>query len=85
MNMIANFMGNLMDKEKATIDTIKMAMQEVAEETGLNHREFGFFIQPKTKDFDFKIYIVKINPTTGAIGAIVREITVKEIVGEAEE
>ncbi len=83
MNILGKMMGGLFDKEKATIDTIKNAMVEVAEEYGLKHTEFAFFIQPKTEEFDFKVYITKLD--NGKPTGILREITVKEIVGTQEE
>lgn len=82
MNMLSKMMGGLFDKEQATIDTIKSAMSEVAEEYGLKHTDFAFFIQPKTEKFDFKVYITKLE--NGKPTGILREITVKEIVGETD-
>lgn len=79
MGFLDGMLGGLFDKEKATIDTIKSAMTEVAEEYGLKHTEFAFFIQPKTEEFDFKVYITKLD--NGKPTGILREITVKEIVG----
>lgn len=72
-------LGGLFDKEQATIDTIKSAMAEVAEEYNLKHTDFAFFIQPKTQEFDFKVYITKLD--NGKPTSLLREITVKEIVG----
>ena len=84
MNMFANMMGQFIDKEQATIDTIKDAMAEVAEENKLTHKDFCFMIQPKTEQFDFKVYIVKLSSEGKPVG-ILREITVKEIVGTDDE
>jgi hypothetical protein len=80
MNIFGQMMGSFINKEKATIETIQSAMADVAEEYNLTHTDFAFFIQPKTKEFDFKVYITKLE--NGKPTGIIREITVKEIVGE---
>lgn len=76
MNMFANLMGGLVDKEQITYDTIQETLENVAEELGCNYKDFFIMIKPLNDDFDMKFYIYKLE---SGVPKMVREITLKEI------
>jgi len=76
MNMFANLMGGLVDKEQITYDTIQTTLEDVAEELGCNYKDFFIMIKPTNDDFDMKFFIYKLE---NGVPKMVREITLKEI------
>ena len=76
MNMLANLMGGLIDKEKITHDTIQSTLENVAEELGCSFKDFFIMIKPTDETYTMKFYIYKM--VDGAPKPI-REITLKEI------
>ncbi len=77
--MLGNILGNIFDKEKMVKDMIQSTLEDVAEELGCKHDELFIMIKPTTAEFDFKCYIYK-----GLPPVCVRQITIKEILGDAE-
>ncbi len=78
--MLDKLLGNIFDKEKMVKDMIQSTLENVAEELGCKHDEFFIMIKPTKEDFDFKCHIYKGTPPVH-----VRQITIKEILGEDEE
>lgn len=81
--MFDKLLGSLVDKEQASKDAITDALEAAAAEFGLKHDELTFMIRPINAEFEFKVWIVRLE--NGAPKKVLREITVKEIVGEADE
>lgn len=81
--MLGNLLGGFVDKEQITKDYITDALEIVAKENGLTDKEICFMIKPTNNKFEFKIYAVKV--VDNKPGALIREITVKEIVSETDE
>lgn len=77
MNMFGDLLGGLIDKEKATFDTIQNALENIAEELQCSHTEFFVIMKPVDKDFSPKFYIYKMEGNK-----FIREITIKEILSE---
>jgi hypothetical protein len=76
MNMFANLMGGLVDKEQITFNTIQGTLENVAEELGCNYKDFFIMIMPVDENFVMKFYIYKLD---NGVPKPVREITLKEI------
>jgi len=76
MNMFADLMGGLVDKEQITYDTIQTTLEDVAEELGCSYKDFFIMIKPTNDDFDMKFFIYKLE---NGVPKMVREITLKEI------
>lgn len=76
MNMFANLMGGLVDKEQITYDTIQETLENVAEELGCNYKDFFIMIKPTNDDFNMKFFIYKLE---NGVPKMIREITLKEI------
>ena len=79
MNMFANLMGGLVDKEKITHDTIQTTLENIAEELNCNWNEFFVMIKPYNGDFEMVFYIY--HQKHGEAPKFVREISLKEILG----
>lgn len=89
--MLEQLFGGLIDKEKVAYDAIKNTLEEVAEEfkqKGLpcSPDDFIIGIKPTDHKFNFKCFIMKATPNFVASvpATIVREITIKEIIGGDE-
>ncbi len=82
--MFANMMGGLVDKEQITKDYITDALALAAKEFNLDRSELIFIIRPIKEDFTFKVYISQCEPATGMPKKFLREITISEIVSDAE-
>jgi hypothetical protein len=78
MNMFADLMGGLVDKEKITHDTIQNTLENVAEELGCSFNDFFIMIKPVNEDFDMKFYIYKM---INGVPNPIREISLKEVLG----
>lgn len=76
MNMFSNLMGNFIDTEKITHDTIQSTLQDVAEELNCSYKDFFIMIKPIDETFTMKFYIYKLE--NGAPKPI-RELPLKEI------
>ena len=76
MNMFANLMGGLVDKEKITHDTIQETLENVAEELGCGYQDLWIMIKPIDETFSMKFYVYQM--IEGKPKPI-REITLKEI------
>ena len=80
---LQDLLGGFVDKEQITRDYITDAIEAVGKENGLTNKEICFMIKPTNEKFDFKIYAVKVVDNKPA--NIIREVTIKEIVSDAEE
>lgn len=73
-------------KVNAIKDTIKDSLEDVQAELGCTHSDFVIMIKPTNEEHEFKLYIVKANgellKSIAIPGTVVREITLKEIVGD---
>lgn len=83
MNMFANLMGGLVDKEKITHDTIQNTLEDIAEELGCRYSDFFVMIKPTDSDFNMKFYIY--HTPENSVPKFVREISLKEILGGESE
>jgi len=79
--MLGNLLGNLFDKEEIVRATIQKTLINVSEELKCNEKELFIMIKPFNEDFDFKCYIYKIEQSP----KLVREISLKEILGDGNE
>lgn len=77
MNMFANLMGGLIDKEAITQETISNTIQDLSEEFACKPDELFIMIKPKNEKCDFSCWVYKMEP--GPV--LKREITLKEILG----
>ena len=77
--MFDKILGNLVDKEAATIETIKDALTDLSEELSLPFSKFFIMIKPVDEKFNFKLHVYVLNESN--VPQFVRELTVKEIVG----
>jgi hypothetical protein len=76
--MLGELLGGLVDKEKATRETITNSFEDFAEELEVSHNELFITIKPKDEKFGFVIHLYKIvdgKPT------VIREVPLKEITG----
>ena len=80
MNMFSNMMGGLINKEQITHDTIQSTLEDIAEELNCSYNDFFVMIKPKDEDFNMKFYIYYT--TANAAPKFIREISLKEILGE---
>ena len=76
MNMFANLMCSLIDKEQITHDTIQKTLKNVAEELGCSFKDFFIMIKPVDETYTMKFYIYKFE---NGVPKPIREITLKEI------
>lgn len=79
--MFEGLLGNLVDKEKITHDTIQGTLEDVAEELDCDYKEFFVMIKPMTEKFEPKFYIYKLQEGKPKL---IREISLKEILGIEE-
>ena len=75
MNMFSSFIGLMGGMEKKTYETIQSALEDVKEELGCEYKDFIIAIKPMDEKLNFKCFIMRDN------FVMVREITIKEIVG----
>jgi hypothetical protein len=74
MGLLDEMMGGLINKEKATFDTIQNALENISIELNCSHKDFFVIMKPVDEEFSPKFYIYL---TQG--NKFVREITIKEI------
>ncbi len=80
--MLGGLLSSMLPVEQIVKDKIKDALQKVADEYGFSHNELRFIIQPEDEEYNFKVIICKLE---NGSAKIVRELTVKDIVGGAGE
>jgi|688.fasta_scaffold644585_2 hypothetical protein len=76
--MIGELLGGLVDKEKATRQTITNSFEDFSEELSVTHNEMFITIKPTNEKFDFVIHLYKI---VDGKPQVVREVPLKEITG----
>ena len=81
--MFGKMLGGFFDKEAIVRETIQGTLVNVSEELGCDQNELFIMIKPFNEDFDFKCYIYKV--AKGSNPALVREISLKEILGDEED
>jgi hypothetical protein len=77
--MLEGLLGGLVDKEKATRETITNSFEDFAEELGVSHKEMFITIVPVDEKFGFVIHLYKIEKDGRKVW--VREVPLKEITG----
>lgn len=78
--MLGNLLGGFIDKEAITRDTIQAALENVAEEMGVDYKGFFIMIRPMDEEFNHKYFICKYDDN--GLPVKVREITLKEILAD---
>jgi hypothetical protein len=78
--MFSSLMGNLVDKEKITHDTIQNTLEDIAEELNCSYTDIFVMIKPIDEEFNMKFYIYHCPENSAP--KFVREISLKEILGE---
>ncbi len=86
--MLGELLGGFIDKAEIAKDAIQDALENVCKELSekdgkpYTHDDFIIAIKPVDGEFKFKCYILKATPefSNSIPGAIVREITIKEII-----
>lgn len=81
MNMLSEMFGGLIDKEKATFETIQSTLEDVAEELGCDYKDFFITIKATDEKFAMRFDIFR---TDSGKPVRVREITLKEILNIEE-
>ena len=76
--MLESLLGGLVDKEKATRETITGALEDLSEELGASFKEFFVTIQPTDDKFGFKLYLYHL---VDGKPKYVREVPLKEVTG----
>jgi len=76
--MLENLLGGLIDKEKATRDTIKNTLEDLSEELGADFKDFFVTIQPTDEKFGFKLYLYHL---VEGRPKFIREVPLKEVTG----
>ena len=76
--MLEGLLGGLVDKEKATRNTIKESFEDFSEELNAKASEFFITIKPINKEFDFVIHLYKMEDGKPKV---IREVPLKEITG----
>lgn len=77
MNMFANLMGGLIDKEAIIQETIATTIKDLTEELQCKPDELFIMIKPTNEKCEFKCWVYKMEPNP----VLKREITLKEILG----
>ena len=76
--MLGDLLGGLIDKEKATRETITNTLEDLSEELGADYKEFFVTIQPTDEKWGFKLYLYHL---TDGRPRFVREVPLKEVTG----
>jgi hypothetical protein len=76
--MLENLLGGLIDKEKATRDTIESSLEDFADELGVNYNELFITIKPINDKFKFLVHLYKLE---NGKPILIREVPLKEITG----
>ena len=64
---LGNILGGLIDKEKAITVSIQNVIEDVAEELSCMPKDIFIMIKPTGNDFDFKVFLYKINEKTAPV------------------
>jgi hypothetical protein len=76
--MLENLLGGLIDKEKATRETIENSLEDLAEELGVSYKELFVTIKPINGEFKFLLHLYKLE---NGKPILIREVPLKEITG----
>jgi ABC-type Zn2+ transport system substrate-binding protein/surface adhesin len=76
--MLEGLLGGLVDKEKATRETITNSFEDFAEELQVTNKEMFITIKPVNEKMEFVIHLYKIE---NGKPVVVREVPLKEITG----
>lgn len=76
--MLGELLGGLVDKEKATRETITNSLEDFAEELGVDHNNLFITIKPVNDKFGFVVHLYKIEDGKPKV---IREVPLKEITG----
>lgn len=76
--MLGELLGGLVDKEKATRETIKGSFEDFSVELAVEHHEMFITIKPTNNQFEFVIHLYKIEDGKPKV---IREVPLKEITG----
>ena len=76
--MLENLLGGLIDKEKATRETIENSLEDLAEELGVSYKELFVTINPINGEFKFLLHLYKLE---NGKPILIREVPLKEITG----
>jgi hypothetical protein len=76
--MFGELLGGLIDKEKATRETITSTLEDLSEELGAEYKDFFVTIQPTDEKFVFKLYLYHV---VEGRPKFVREVPLKEVTG----
>lgn len=76
--MLGDLLGGLIDKEKATRDTITNTLEDLSEELGADFKDFFVTIQPTDEKYGFKLYLYHL---IEGRPKFVREVPLKEVTG----
>lgn len=77
--MFQEILGGLMNKEQAVYDAIQETMLDISQELKCSPSEFIIAIKATDEKFNFKLHIMRATPEGNVW---VREITIKEVIGE---
>ncbi len=80
--MLSKMLGGLISSEqKAEVITeiIKASLKSEAKKLGVDHKKIFFMIQPKDENFNFGIFLYKVQSPTPIY---LREISLEQILGE---
>lgn len=76
--MFGELLGGLIDKEKATRETITNSFEDFAEELAVNHKDLFITLKPINDKFEFVVHLYKIE---NGKPRVIREVPLKEITG----
>lgn len=77
-----DFLKNLFNKEQAIYDTVQSALEDIATELQVAFSDLFIMIKPTNEKFDHKYWVYKLE---NGVPKPVREITLKQILGEDDE
>jgi hypothetical protein len=84
--MLGSLLGNFVNKEQITFDTIQGTLENVAEELGCSYKELFIKIAANDDEFSPVFHIFKTEPYTNIETVprfkFIREITLKEILND---
>ena len=72
-----------LDKESMARDAIQDTLKDVLEELKCLHDELFIMIKPCDEKMNFKLYLYRLE--VGKQPAFVREMTMKEVIGDEDE
>lgn len=81
--MIGNLMNGLIDKEQIVKDYLTDMLENLHTELGGEYKDYFVMIHSKDAEFTPVCHVMKMNENR--VPKLVREITIKEIIGEKSE